>query len=53
MAVRTNQFIIVGFYRAQMHPSVAVEAIEKLGRFLTGLKAADESKGDYFRKKGK
>jgi hypothetical protein len=39
IAVRTSQYVIYGWFKEDMHPSVAVEAVEVLG--------------EYFRTKGK
>ncbi|XP_065587140.1 profilin-4 [Cyrtonyx montezumae] len=35
IAVKTNAFILTATYRAGMHPSVCVEAVEKLGKATT------------------
>ncbi|NXJ05834.1 PROF4 protein, partial [Odontophorus gujanensis] len=35
IAVKTNAFILIATYRAGMHPSVCVEAVEKLGKTTT------------------
>ncbi|XP_072188421.1 profilin-4 [Excalfactoria chinensis] len=34
IAVKTNAFILIATYRAGMHPSVCVEAVEKLADYL-------------------
>ncbi|OXB55587.1 hypothetical protein ASZ78_005136 [Callipepla squamata] len=35
VAVKTNSLILIATYRAGMHPSVCVEAVEKLGKTTT------------------